>query len=213
VITSSGVLRELADRPPQSVRVIGDLLVIVTAEIDGATITAYTKNGLDLAWRRLFETPQPAPIAEIAYGPAVVGCGPMLCVPTWRQLTVFDPATGAQLWRREVQLSEAGAGVLLAHQRDGGVNTRVVDWRTGRDLVDLAGWDSVPMVGDDAVADFALVLRPDGASARLTAIDLRSGQLRPLGTISPIPSRCAWRGLRLGCLAGGDQVHLWRLPR
>jgi hypothetical protein len=69
------------------------------------------------------------------------------------------------------------------------------------------------MIGEEAVSELALVQRPDGASARLTAIDLRTGQLRPLGAISPIPSRCAMHGSRLGCLAGGDAVHLWRLPR
>jgi hypothetical protein len=212
-VSATAVLPELADGPPQSVRIIGELLVIVRTGLDGAIITAYHRDGLALAWRSLFETHQPAPIAEIAYGPAVVGCGPMVCVPTWHQVTVLDTRTGAVLWRRDVQLGDTGSGVLLARDRDGGPHTRVLDWRTGRDVVDLAGWDPVPMIGEEAVSELALVQRPDGASARLTAIDLRTGQLRPLGAISPIPSRCAMHGSRLGCLAGGDAVHLWRLPR
>jgi hypothetical protein len=209
-VSSTAVLPELADRPPQGVRVVGDLLVIITSELDGAVLTAYRREGLTLAWRRPFATVLPAPIAELAYGPSVVGCGPVICIPTWREVSVLDAETGRTLWQRELQFDEVGPGVLVARDRDDFMHAHIVDWRTGRDIADLPGWGVVPLVGDaDAIA---LVQSPQGAHARLAAVDLRTGQLRTWGPISPIPSRCALSGRRLACLAGGDTVHVWRVP-
>jgi hypothetical protein len=173
-------------------------------------LTAYRRKGMTMAWRRPFATALPAPIAELAYGPSVVGCGPVICIPTWREVSVLDVETGRTLWRRELQFDEVGPGVLVARDRDDFMHARIVDWRTGRDIADLPGWGVVPLVGDPG--PIALVQSPQGAHARLAAVDLRTGQLRTWGPISPIPSRCALSGRRLACLAGGDTVHLWRVP-
>jgi hypothetical protein len=56
------------------------------------------------------------------------------------------------------------------------------------------------------------VQRPEGDGSRLARIDLTTGAITPVGRISPVPTRCAVRHHRLVCLAGGDAVHLWRLP-
>jgi hypothetical protein len=183
-------------------------------------ITAYQRDGLRYRWHRLFSSSDQAPIAEIAYGPVVVACGPMVCVPNWRDLAVLDAGTGEQVWRRPLQLDVAGPGVLVARDRDDFTRVRVVDWRTGADRADLAGWAVVPTASngtddDDlgtALVPAAIVQRPDGDGSRLARIDLRTGMITPLGWVTPIPSRCSVRHHRLSCLAGGDAVHLWRLP-
>ncbi|GGM74763.1 hypothetical protein GCM10007977_090470 [Dactylosporangium sucinum] len=215
-------LPELADGPPTSVRIVGALLVIVSVRNDGALITAYAMEPLRYLWHQLFRSAEPVPIAELAYGPVVVACGPMLCVPNWRDIAVLDPATGGQLWRRPIQLDGAGSGVLVARDRGDFMRIRVVDWRTGRDLTDLRGWGVVPTATDGTDvedvtaagvgASHVVVQKPDGDTSQIARIDLRTGEVTPLGTVSPIPSRCAMRGQRLSCLADGDSVHLWRLP-
>ncbi|WP_426510797.1 PQQ-binding-like beta-propeller repeat protein [Dactylosporangium sp. McL0621] len=211
---------ELADTPPTSVRIVGGLLMIVAVRSDGALITAYRKDTLSYRWHILFSSAEQAPIAEIAYGPVVVACGPMICVPNWRDLAVLDPDSGAEAWRRPVQLDAAGPGVLVARDRDDFTRVRIVDWSTGRDRADLAGWAVVPTASDGtddddigfAPAGSVLVQRPEGDGSRLARIDLRTGVISPLGNVSPIPSRCSVRHHRLACLAGGDSVRLWRLP-
>ncbi|WP_432987131.1 PQQ-binding-like beta-propeller repeat protein [Dactylosporangium sp. CA-233914] len=219
-LTAAAVLPELADTPPTSVRIVGDLLVIVAVRADGALITAYQRDGLQYRWHILFSSADQAPIAEIAYGPVVVACGPMVCVPNWRDLAVLDPATGIEAWRRPVQLDAAGPGVLVARDRDDFTRVRIVDWHTGEDRADLAGWAVVPTASDGtddddiglAPAGSALVQRPEDDGSRIARIDLRTGTITPLGRVGAIPSRCAARHHRLACLAGGDSVRLWRLP-
>jgi hypothetical protein len=56
------------------------------------------------------------------------------------------------------------------------------------------------------------VQHPEGQKAELATIDLRTGQLRSLGSVSPSPSRCALQDRRLSCLIRGDSIQLWRLP-
>jgi hypothetical protein len=43
-------------------------------------------------------------------------------------------------------------------------------------------------------------------------VDLQTGQLQSLGSVSPLPSRCALQDRRLSCLIRGDSIQLWRLP-
>ncbi len=215
---SGAVLPELADRNPLAVRVIGDLLIVVSPVDDGVMLNAYRSKNLALAWRQHFRPTPPAPLSDLTYGPTVVSCGPMICIPTWRDVVVINPADGETQWRRDVQLDEAGPGVLVARQRSDFLHARIVDWKTGHDIVDLPGWGTVPMVGDDLLVGqvqpprYALVQHPDGQRAQLATIDLRTGQLQPLGTVSPMPSRCALQDRRLSCLIRGDSIQLWRLP-
>ncbi|MFG2037003.1 PQQ-binding-like beta-propeller repeat protein [Dactylosporangium sp. NPDC048998] len=219
-VTAAADLPELADTPPTSVRIVGALLVIVAVGADGALITAYGSDALRYRWHRMFSSTDQAPIAEIAYGPVVVACGPMVCVPNWRDLAVLDPATGEQAWRRPVQLDAAGPGVLVARDRDDFTRVRVVDWRTGADRADLEGWAVVPTASDGTDDDdlgttratAALVQRPEGDGSRLARIDLGTGAITPMGRVGALPARCAVRQHRLSCLAAGDSVHLWRLP-
>ncbi|WP_432836477.1 PQQ-binding-like beta-propeller repeat protein [Dactylosporangium sp. CA-092794] len=219
-VTAAADLPELAGNPPTGLRIVGDLLVLVSVGADGALITAYHRDGLRYQWHRLFSSSDPAPIAEIAYGPVVVACGPMVCVPNWRDLAVLDPATGDPVWRRPVQLDAAGRGVLVARDRDDFTTVRVLDWRTGADRADLAGWAIVPTASagtdDDelgtAPVGTAIVQRPDGDGARLATIDLNTGAIAPLGRIGAVPDRCAIRHHRLSCLSALDSVRLWRLP-
>jgi hypothetical protein len=215
---AGAVLPELADLSPLAVRVIGDLLIIVSPVEDGVTLNAYKAKNLALAWRQHFRPTPPAPLSDLTYGPTVVGCGPMICIPTWRDVVVINPANGETQWRRDLQLDEVGAGVLVARQRSDFLHARIVDWKTGTDIVDLPGWGTVPMVSDDSLAGpaqpprYALVQHPEGQRAELATVDLRTGQLQPLGTVSPMPSRCALQDRRLACMISGDSIRLWRLP-
>ncbi|GAA3457242.1 PQQ-like beta-propeller repeat protein [Dactylosporangium matsuzakiense] len=222
-VTAVAQVPELADTPPTSVRIVGDRLVIVAVRADGALITTYTGSDLQYQWHTLFTSAGQASIAELAYGPVVVACGPMICVPNWRDLAVLDPATGAEVWRRPVQLDAAGPGALVARDREDFTHVRIIDWHSGDDRADLAGWAVVPAASegadgsDDDDIGFApvgsaLVQHPEGDGARVARIDLRTGAITPLGLVTPIPSRCAVRHHRLVCVAGGDAVRLWRLP-
>jgi hypothetical protein len=217
-IVAGAVLPELADGAPLGVRVIGDLLLVVSPEPDGVSLNAYKSKNLALAWRQRFRPTPPAPLSDLTYGPTVVGCGPMICIPTWRDVVVINPADGTTQWRRDLQLDEAGPGILLARQRSEFLHARIVDWKTGADIVDLPGWGTVPMVSDDSLVGpaqpprYALVQHPEGRGAQLATVDLRTGQLQSLGTVSPMPSRCALQDRRLSCLIQGDSIQLWRLP-
>ncbi|GAA3188658.1 hypothetical protein GCM10010532_003300 [Dactylosporangium siamense] len=220
-VISAAEVPELADGPPQSVRIVGDLLVIVSVRLDGALITSYGHAPLAYRWQKLFQSAEPVPIAEIAYGPVVVACGPMVCVPNWRDIAVLDPRTGEQRWRRTIQLDAVGPGVLVARDREDFMRIRIVDWQTGVDRAELEGWGLVPMAtdgNDDAAGTaaaagttYALVQKPDGEGSRIARVNLHTGEVEVIGQIHPIPSRCAMRGHRLSCLAGGDSVHLWKL--
>jgi outer membrane protein assembly factor BamB len=217
-VLAGAVLPELTDHAPLAVRVIGDLLIVVSPETDGVTLNAYKAKNVSLVWRQHFRPTPPAPLSDLTYGPTVVGCGPMICIPTWRDVVVINPADGANQWRRDLQLDEVGSGVLVARQRSEFLHARIVDWKTGKDLVDLPGWGTVPMVSDDSLVGqatpprYALVQHPEGEKAELATIDLQTGQLRSLGSVSPMPSRCALQDRRLSCLIRGDSIQLWRLP-
>jgi hypothetical protein len=217
-VLAGAVLPELADHAPLAVRVIGDLLIVVSPETDGVTLNAYKAKNLSLAWRQHFRPTPPAPLSDLTYGPTVVGCGPMICIPTWRDVVVINPADGSDQWRRDLQLDEVGSGVLVARQRSDFLHVRIVDWKTGKDLVDLPGWGTVPMVSDDSLVGqaapprYALVQHPEGQKAELATVDLQTGQLRSFGSVSPMPSRCALQNRRLSCLIRGDSIQLWRLP-
>jgi outer membrane protein assembly factor BamB len=220
-VISAARVPELAEGPPQSVRIVGDLLVIVSVRLDGALISSYGHAPLTYRWQQLFQSVEPVPIAELAYGPVVVACGPMICVPNWRDIAVLDPRTGEQRWRRTIQLDAVGAGVLVARDREDFMRIRIVDWQTGADRSELDGWGLVPMAtdgNDDAAGTaaaagttYALVQRPDGDGSRIARVNLHTGEVQILGQVRPIPSRCAMRGHRLSCLAGGDAVHLWKV--
>jgi hypothetical protein len=220
-VLSAAEVPELADGPPQSVRIVGDLLVVVSVQLDGAMITSYGRAPLQYRWRLLFQSAEPVPIAELAYGPVVVACGPMVCVPNWRDIAVLDPRSGEPRWRRQIQLDAVGSGVLVARDREDFMRIRIVDWQTGADRSELTGWGLVPTATgepDDAAgtaatagAAFALVQKPDGGGSQIARVNLRTGEVQVIGHVSPMPSRCALRGHRLACLAGGDSLHLWRL--
>jgi outer membrane protein assembly factor BamB len=220
-VISAAEVPELADGPPQSVRVVGDMLVIVSVRLDGALITSYGHAPLTYRWQQLFQSVEPVPIAELAYGPVVIACGPMVCVPNWRDIAVLDPRTGEQRWRRTIQLDAVGTGVLVARDRGDFMRIRVVDWQTGVDRSELAGWGLVPMATDElgdaagtataTATTYALLQRPDGDGSRIARINLQTGEVQFLGQVRPIPSRCAMRGHRLSCLAGGDTLHLWKV--
>jgi hypothetical protein len=52
-----------------------------------------------------------------------------------------------------------------------------------------------------------------GDTARVAALDLRTGDLRALGVVTPVPLRCAMVARRLGCIAGNsDTISVWRVP-
>lgn len=220
-VISAAEVPELAGGPPQSVRIVGDMLVIVSVRLDGAMITTYGHDPLAYRWQQLFQSAEPVPIAELAYGPVVVACGPMVCVPNWRDIAVLDRMTGEQRWRRTIQLDAVGTGVLVARDREDFMRIRIVDWQTGTDRSELVGWGLVPMAtdgNDDAAgtaaaagATYALIQRPEGDGSRIARVNLQTGEVDVLGQVHPIPSRCAMRGHRLSCLAGGDTVHLWKV--
>jgi hypothetical protein len=217
-VEAGGVLPELADGPPQAVRVIGDLLIVVSTELDGVSLNAYRRKGLGLAWRQRFRPTPPAPLSDLAYGPTVIGCGPMICIPTWRDVQVIDPASGVTVWQRDLQLDQTGPGVLIGRRRADFLDARIVDWRTGQDRVDLPGWGVVPLTSDDSMAGqpqppgLAVLQHPQGDEAKMATVDLNTGQITILGTVSPMPQRCALAGNRLACQVRGDAIQLWRLP-
>jgi outer membrane protein assembly factor BamB len=196
----------------EAVRVIGDQLVVARQLVNGALLSAYRPDTLELVWRRTLVPVEPVTLGQQAYGPSVESCGPMICVPTPNDVTVLAPATGETLWQRPLVVDvDTGAELLLARDRVDFSHLRAVYWHTGRDALDLAGWHPVStVVGDPGTG---LVERFDGDTARVAAFDLRTGGLRVLGTVTPVPSRCALVGRRLGCIAGNsDTISVWRVP-
>jgi hypothetical protein len=76
----------------------------------------------------------------------------------------------------------------------------------------------VPLVSDDSLvgqaqpSSVAVLQHPQGDEAKVATIDLKTGQIHILGTVSPMPQRCALAGKRLACQVRGDAIQLWRLP-
>jgi outer membrane protein assembly factor BamB len=199
----------------EAVRVIGDQLLVTRQLVNGALLSAYRPDTLEPVWRRTLVPVEPVTLAQQAYGPSIESCGgqaALVCVPTPNDVTVLDPATGDTLWRRPVVVDvDTDANLLVARDRVDFSHTRAVHWHTGQDALDLAGWHPVStVVGDPGTG---LLERAGGDTTRVAALDLRTGDLRVLGTVTPVPSRCALVGRRLGCIAGNsDTISVWRVP-
>jgi outer membrane protein assembly factor BamB len=208
-LAGTATLPTVGGAPLGGVRVVADLLVVFTPEPDTTLLSAYRHAGLTLAWQRRLPPSDTIPAARMGYLAPASSCGPMLCVRTTGGATVLDPSTGEPRWRYAALADVAsGSGVLVGRDDE----LRVLDWRTGHVVRRLAGWTVVPAFDDSPPAGTVLVRRLDGASTVLGSVDLRSGDLRVLGSVPQRPARCVLGTNRLACNADTGPTRLWRLP-
>jgi outer membrane protein assembly factor BamB len=211
---ATAVIPAVGQAPPGGVRTVGAVLLVVTPAADGAALTAYRRQDLQVLWRRPLAAGETAPLAQMAYLPPVTGCGPMACVPSASGFTVVDPATGRTRWRHAtVSNAVYGAGVLVG---DGGDGVVVLDWPTGRQIGARPGWRVVPTFDGSTASGAALIQRSSGSGAEprtvdLRTVDLRTGAERAIGAVTPAPTRCVLARQRLACAAGDGSVRLWRI--
>lgn len=124
-------------------------------------------------------------------------CAPVLCLEIRRSVFVVDPATGAILWRTHgTPLRPAiqpGARLATATAEP----LTLFDIRTGRTAQGYGSWR---IVDNSAYRqDVVVATARPGADADLALLDIGTGTMRRLGTVTP------WSpGTR--CIAGADRI-------
>ncbi|MEV0560109.1 PQQ-binding-like beta-propeller repeat protein [Dactylosporangium sp. NPDC050588] len=140
----------------------------------------------------------------------------LFCATDDRGLVTFDSTTGAPRWRlgpyREV-IGGAGGRLLVStlEQATGDAPPlAVVDARTGKIVMDLAGWRLIREVSPQRL----LLWRPlDQRTAVLGQLDPRTGRITVFGRSADWygPPSCSADGDTLACVMVGE-LTVWRLP-
>lgn len=199
-----GTLPDPAGPPPPQVNLVGTHLLL--SEVDGSTawLQAYPVDGGSRQWLR---TVVRAPGADPS-GFRLAGCPPWLCLLDGAQVVAMAPETGSTIWRRELAQAQVEAGRLLGYDPAGGGGLRLVDSRSGFDVLDLDGWQRVPTLAARPAP--VLVARPYAGATTFATLDPGSGTLRVLGTAGGAVDRCAHAALRLVCTDRAGAVRAWQ---
>ncbi|GAB3965415.1 PQQ-binding-like beta-propeller repeat protein [Plantactinospora veratri] len=194
----SGVLRQPLDPvggPPLYAERAGDS-VLVRSE---SHLALYSADRWQRRWIRALSTD----------GPNVGACGSMLCLEGRTGIEVLDPVTGGTAWRSAGRVSLRGHGVHLVEVGENAALGRAVDPRSGRTVVDLAGWTEVPTPTESAPM---LLLRHAGSGGRtwVGLLDPEGTAVRPLGPLPYALSSCRWTARLLACRTGDGVIRVWR---
>ncbi|GGL13946.1 outer membrane protein assembly factor BamB family protein [Mangrovihabitans endophyticus] len=180
--------------------VVGGMLLLRHPGADGPEVSAYDPQTLQPRWRRP---------AWDAY--EIRACGNLACLAGPAGVRALDPATGVQRWHRSGWRDVEQRGDLLIAYSAPTMPTDpigVVDPRTGRLLVDLAGWR---LVGGPATGDHLLVTRVvDAGAATLLAVAAPGNSWpQPLSELPPGAGDCQAAAGRLICRSGGGELRVW----
>ncbi|MEU4420388.1 PQQ-binding-like beta-propeller repeat protein [Actinoplanes sp. NPDC024001] len=189
---------ELNGTGPATASVVGDVALV--GYRDPGQQVAYDTRTLRRLWARALPDSQGDSRA----------CTDVLCAATGTDLSVLDPATGATAWTANAGVDLARrAGFVLETDAGTGRPIRLADPRTGRDRVDLTGWDEA-YTGEP---DGALVLRRDSGAGRQTFAVVFPGrpELRVLGAAENTGD-CEADDHHLVCREGaGVRVRAYRI--
>jgi outer membrane protein assembly factor BamB len=166
----------------------------------GGQVVAYGLGDLEERWRQV----QPDPAGNSAF------CSGLICSPSGDELSVLDPATGAERWRvgDNTDVLAAGPGTVL--QAQGRLRPlRITDAVTGRTRLELGSWNYY-FAGQD---DDSFVLSRANPRHTTEFGLLRPGAtaVQPIGVLPGIAGQCAPNPGLLACRVG-DDVELWTIP-
>ncbi|BCY14328.1 PQQ-binding-like beta-propeller repeat protein [Actinoplanes sp. L3-i22] len=157
----------------------------------------------------------PATLRELWTKPAegtfeVRSCGLLACFLGQDGVRAVEPATGDTRWVRAgwQSVTERGDTLLAYPDTDISRPVGLVDSRTGRMLVDLAGW--LPMAGANGSGEL-LVTRevPAGARTMVAVADRAAGRLRPIALLPAGTGDCEAAPGRLVCRANSGELVVW----
>jgi hypothetical protein len=177
-----------------------------------AELTGYDVVGLTRRWT--VNVPVgPADPRSAGDFVATAGCGPMLCV--YGPETVFlDPRDGRERWRTTKSIVTArGDNALFADPTPTGEEpTRdrlsVRDIRTGRPIMDLAGWRAVSSPRfDQRVPVLAATV---GNRTWLATLDLARARLATVGSVVGVYYACVDARPYLVCRRIDASISVWR---
>ncbi|MER7893336.1 PQQ-binding-like beta-propeller repeat protein [Micromonospora sp. NPDC094482] len=193
-----------ADGRPQSVQVVGDLLLTI-----GGTppvVNAYGLDRLERRWR--------TPVDQALYA---MDCGRVICLQTRSGgLRTLDAATGRPGWTddRWASVTPSHGQLIASAQSSAGPGTEdlsLLDATTGRVIGELGRWDLArPAHLDDPV--IGLRRHPDGGLL-VAELDLSTGTVRPLDVLTDAAGDCQTGGDRLICRRPDGSYGLWQLHR
>ena len=165
----------------------------------GPGLTAYSADLRQRRWSR------PLPDEDTYLG----RCGQMLCQEGPAGNQVVDPGTGATAWQAPDQTSLFPSGGHLV-EADEQINAnRTVDPRTGRTLIDLAGWrrSTIP----EQVGPLLLVRdNPIHGRTLLGILEPDARAVRTLGAVPYVASSCRGVVGRIACRTGPNELRVWR---
>jgi outer membrane protein assembly factor BamB len=212
---TAGTFDEIAN--PQLAVAGGEAMVMRPIDVAGeqpglVEITAYDLVTLRRRWT-VRATVGPADPQGGNYV-VVSGCGAMVCLYAPTATVLLEPRSGAERWRtRQSLLAIDGDRVLLAARASGDptapAGLTVRDLRTGKLLVDLAGWPV--FAGSRSYAGTPVL----GFAARnrtwFARLDLREARLTRAGSVPGLYYSCVGQGDYLACRRLDGAVRAWRV--
>jgi hypothetical protein len=192
---------------------VAGTVAVVTRRIgSNAELTGYDVVGLTRRWsvRVPVGPPDPRSAGDFV---ATGGCGPMLCV--YGPETVFlDPRDGGERWRTAQSIiTVRGGNGLFGDPSSRGEEPsrdrlRVHDLRTGRPIVDLAGWRAVSSPRFDRRVP-VLAATVDNHTW-LATLDLARARLTTAGSVAGLYYACVDANPYLVCRRIDASLTVWR---
>jgi PQQ-like domain len=186
----------------------GDRLLL-TERVRGAlTVRAYNAPELLEAWRVTVPPPGSSRVELDSF--TVRPCGPVVCMGPPAETIGLDAATGEERWRlpgRPLRVGSRYALFIRTRPGSGLPVFTVYDLATGATSIALPESQLVGRAADGVLLSIAT-----GDGPGLWRVDLGTGAVRPLTTLSRLYIDCESVERHLACRATDGSFNLWRLP-